>query len=196
MCIRFRFSLAISLLCLPFVACGGGGGGGATAPPPASPTFSLAVSPASLQIPAGGSGYMTVTVSRLNGFQGTIAVAGIGFPVGVSASGSVADGSNTLQLPIVVGASVTPTTFASLQVEGRSGSLTQAAPFSLTVKAPLPPGQLSTDVAQAAGGRQQAGQVVNQVVVMEPLRATSAANASGTVQIRHGFLPSGTPIKP
>ena len=82
------------------------------------------------------------------------------------------------------------------QVEGRSGTLVQTAPFSLTVKAPLPPGQLSTDVAQAAGGRQQAGQVVNQVVVLDPLRATGAANASGTVQIRHGFLPSGTPIKP
>ncbi len=193
---RYRFTLAMMLLCLPFVACGGGGGGGATAPPLASPTFSLTVSPASLQIPAGGSGFMTVTVSRLNGFQGTIAVAGIGFPTGVSASGTVADGVSTLQLPIVVGAGVTPTTFASLQVEGRSGTLVQTAPFSLTVKASLPPGQVSVDEAQAAGGRQQAGQVVNQVVALEPLRATSAVNASGTVEIRHGFLPSGTPIKP
>lgn len=192
---RGRFTLTMTLLCLPFVACGGGAGGAST-PPPAAPSFSLAVSPASLQIPAGGSGFMTVTVSRLNGFQGTIAVSGIGFPPGVTASGSVPDGTSTLQLPIMVGAGVIQTTFASLQVEGRSGTLVQTAPFSLTVKAPLPPGQVSVDVAQAAGGRQQAGSAVNQVVVLEPLRATAAASASGTVQVRHGFLPSGTPLKP
>lgn len=194
MFIRSPFRLAPMLL-LPFLGCGGGGSG-SSAPPAAVPTFTLAVSPASLQIPAGGSGFVTVTVSRLNGFRGVVTVSGLGFPAGASLSGTLGDGATSLQLPVVVGLGVNQATFPSLQIEGRSGTLTQTAPFGLTVKAPLAPGSVGVDLTQASGGRQQAGAVVNQAVVLEPLRATTAASAGGTVLIRHGYLPAGAPETP
>lgn len=177
-----------------FSACGGGGG---STPPPAAPsTFALQVSPGSLQIPAGGSGYVTVSVSRLNGFVGPIAFTGLGFPAGSRASGVLPDGSTSLALPIAVSGTVAPATFSNLTIEGRSGSIVQTAPFALTVGAPLAQAQLSEDALQASGGRQGAGTVVNVVVVQEPLRATKSANPSGTVQVRHGFLPLGSPLQP
>ena len=186
----------ISILWALAALIGCGGGGTSTPAPVATPTFALAVSPGSLQIPAGGSGFVVVTISRLNGFRGDVALAGLGFPAGTSASGLVPDGATSLQLPIAVNGTVAQSTFADLRIEGRSGNLVQTAPFSLTVRAPLPPSQISVDLAQAAGGRQQGGTVENIVVVQEPLRAIPAADASGNVKVRHGFLPSGSPLKP
>lgn len=194
MSLRFR-SLLIPALLLPFAGCGGGGGGSA-APPAATPSFTLAVSPASLQIPAGASGFVTISVARLNGFQGAVTVAGVGFPAGATLSGTLGDGASSLQLPVVVGLGVGQTSFPNLQVEGRSGALTRTAPFSLTVKAPLAQGLVGVDLTQASGGRQQAGTTVNQTVVLEPLRATTSASAGGSLQIRHGYLPSGAPATP
>ena len=174
------------------LACGGGGGG--TRPPPAAPTFALQVSPASLQVPAGGSGYVTVSVSRLNGFRGDVVVAGMGLPTGAQATVVVPDGSGFATLPIVLAEGVAPATFNSLSLVGHGGGITQAVAFALTVAAPLPPPSLREDAVQAGGGRQAAGPLVNQALVQEPLRAASAT--AGTTQVRHGFLPSGSPAQP
>ncbi|HJV90340.1 MAG TPA: hypothetical protein VJ623_08560 [Holophagaceae bacterium] len=176
------------------LGCGGGGGGASTAP--AAPTFSVQVSPGSLQIPAGGSGYATVTISRLNGFNGAVTLSGLGFPAGCTASGTVPAGSAALALPIVVAGGVTPATFGTLQIEGRSGDLVRTAPFSLTVAPALPAPQLSEDAVQAPGGRQGGGGLVNVAVIQEPLRAAQSANPAGTVQVRHGYLPTGAPVHP
>lgn len=182
--------LAAAPLLVACVACGGGGG--TPAPAPAAPTFTLAVSPTSLQVPAGGTGVLAVTVNRLNGFKGDIALTGVGLPVGVSASGLVPDGATSFQLPLVVGVTTAQTTFQGLSVEGRSGTQVASAGFTLTVQAPLHPAQVGVDGAAAAGGHQTGGVYAQQVVVREPLAATTAANSSGTVQVRHGFLPSGS----
>lgn len=183
------------LLLIAASACGGGGGGATTSPSP-TPSFSVQVSPGSLQIPAGGGGYVTVSIARLNGFTGAIALTGLGFPAGCYATGLVPDGASSLSLPIVVSGSLVPATFGNLQIEGRSGSLVQTAPFSLTIGPPLPLPQLSEDVIAASGGRQGAGSIVNVVVAQEPLRALSAISPSGSVKVRHGFLPSGAPAQP
>lgn len=195
---RTRFSMTRTLLALGVLgltACGGGGGTSAPTPPPAPPTFALQVSPAALQVPAGGSGYVTVTVARLNGFQGEVALAGMGFPTGVSASGRVADGVSTVQLPIVVGQAVAAGSFPNLQIEGRSGALVQTTAFGLTVKEPLPPGQGSADFVQASNAPQHGGTYENQALAQENLSATSATGSGGTVQVRHGFLPAGSTVK-
>ena len=194
-----RTSVPVSLFALLLLAgasaCGGGGGGSTTAPPP-TPGFSVQVSPGSLQIPAGGAGYATVSISRLNGFTGAITLTGVGFPAGSHASGTVPDGASSLPLPIVVSGTLASATFANLQIEGRSGTLVQTAPFSLTVGPPLSAPQFSEDAIQAPGGRQGAGSIVNVAVVQEPLRAMTAANPSGSVKVRHGFLPTGIPAEP
>ncbi len=177
------------------LACGGGGGGATPTPAP-TPTFVIQVSPGSLQIPAGGGGYVTVSIARLNGFTGAITLTGLGLPAGSSARGVVPVGSSSLPLPIVVSGTVAPATFTNLQIEGRSGSLVQTAPFTLIVGPSLPPPQLSADVIQAPGGLQGAGTTANLAVVQEPLQATWSASPSGGVKVRHGFLPSGTPVQP
>lgn len=174
------------------LACGGGGGGATS--PPAAPTFALQVSPATLQIPAGGSGYVTVSVSRLNGFRGDVTVSATGWPTGSSATVLVPEGSGSATLPIVVAPGVAPATFNALQLTGQGGGVTQAVAFALTVAPALPPPPLREDAVQAAGGRQAAGAVVNQALVQEPLRAATAS--VGTTQVRHGFLPSGSPARP
>lgn len=185
--VSLGLALALSL------ACGGGGGGGAT-PPPAPPTFDLQVSPASLQVPAGGSGYVTVSVSRLNGFRGDVEVAATGWPTGSSATVLVPAGATSATLPIVVAEGVSPATFPTLQLVGQGSGVTRAVGFALTVAAPLPPPPLREDAVQAGGGRQAAGALMNQALVQEPLRAATAT--AGTTQVRHGFLPSGSPAKP
>lgn len=196
---RLDLSMIRPIFCLALLgltACGGGGGTPAPPASPAAPSFALQVSPASLQIPAGGSGFVTVTVSRLNGFKGDIALAGLGFPAGASASGLLPEGTATLQLPVVVGSSVAPNAFPNLRIEGRSGGLIQTATFSLTVQAMLPPAQGTAELVQAAGARQQGGTLENQAVAQEPIHAVSATGSAGAVQVRHGFLPAGSSLKP
>lgn len=190
---RVRRALSLPLL-LGLAACGGGGS--APSPPPAAPAFTLQVSPAALQIPAGGSGFVTVTVSRLNGFRGDVDLEGAGFPVGVSASGRVVEGATSVQLPVLVAPAVAPAAFPALQIQGRSGSLSQMAAFSLTVQVPLPPGQGSVDAVQAAGASQAGGAYENRALALETLPAHTATGPGGAVQVRHGFLPAGSPAKP
>ncbi|NTW84689.1 MAG: hypothetical protein HGB30_00840 [Holophagaceae bacterium] len=194
MLLQPRPSLAIVLLATLF-ACGGGGGG-TTAAPPAMPSFALALSPASLQVPAGSSAVVTVTVSRLNGFKGDIALAGLGLPAGVTASGLVPDGALTHPLTVQVGTGAAQATFPDLHIEGRAGGVVQVAAFTLLVRAPVSLAQGTADALQAPGGHQQVGSLENLVVVQEPLRALSAVSAAGSVQVRHGFLPTGSPQKP
>jgi hypothetical protein len=174
------------------MACGGGGGGGST-PPPAAADFSLSVTPGSLQIPAGGSGFVTVTLSRLNGFTADVALSGVNFPTGVVTGGTIPAGSTTLQLPVTVAPEVTPSAYAGLSLRGSAGALGHDAAFSLTVAQALPPSHLRADLVQAAGGRQTGGVIENHSVVRETLPASTSQDTSGSTQVRHGFLPDGVP---
>lgn len=173
-------------------ACGGGGGGSQPAPPAAA-DFSLQVTPANLQIPAGGSGYVTVTLSRLNGFTAAVTVTGVGFPAGVVVGGTVPAGATTLQLPVTVASGVTPTAYAGLSLRAQGGGLSHDTAFGLTVAQPLPPGQLRDDLVQAAGGRQTGGAFENQAIVREGLPAQVVKDANDSTRVRHGFYPSGIP---
>ncbi|MDP1833110.1 MAG: hypothetical protein Q8K67_13710 [Geothrix sp.] len=191
-----RFHRFLLLPCAALVAgalaCGGGGGS-TPPPPPAAADFSLQVAPGSLQIPAGGSGYITLTLSRLNGFASAVSIAGVGFPAGVVASGTVPVGATTLQLPVVVAAGVTPSVYAGLSLRATAGTLSHDAPFGLTVAQALAPSQLRDDLVQAAGGRQTGGTFENQAIVREGFPALTAKDASDSTRVRHGFYPSGVP---
>lgn len=189
---RFQHLLLLpsSAVMAGFLACGGGGSSPA---PPAAADFSLQVMPGSLQIPAGGSGFMTVTLARLNGFSSAVTISGVGFPAGVVASGTVAAGTTTLQLPIIVAAGVTPSTYSGLSLRGQAGTLSRTSSISLTVAQALAPGQLRDDLVQAAGGRQIGGSFENQAVVQEGLPARTVKDANDSAQVRHGFYPNGVP---
>jgi hypothetical protein len=174
------------------MACGGGGGGTST-PPPAAADFSLQVTPGNLQIPAGGSGYLTLTLARLNGFASAVTITGVGFPAGVVVSGSLPAGATSLQLPVVVAAGVTPSAYTGLSLRATAGSLSHDVALQLTVAQALAPSHLRDDLVQAAGGRQSGGTFENQAIVREALPAQTVKDANDSTRVRHGFYPSGVP---
>jgi hypothetical protein len=103
------------------------------APPP--PDFSLALSPNSLSLQAGGAGQPTsVSATALNGFSGTINISLTNLPAGVNAS------PTTLNLTPGTSQSITFTATASasagsasVSVTGESGSLTHSAVLALAI---------------------------------------------------------------
>jgi hypothetical protein len=163
--------------------------GGSSAAPP--PSFSLAVTPAALTIPAGGGGYLTVTVTRSGGFSEAVSLALEGAPAGVQGTGGIAAGAQTGQVALLTAATLTPQSLDALLVRGRAGALSQSATFKLVIAAPLAAGELSPDRVQAAGAVQRAGTTENASVAMEPTAA--ATSAGGNLQVQHGFRPTGSP---
>jgi len=181
---------AVSLLVLS-LSCHGGGG--SPMPPPTQADFALQVSPANLQVPAGGSAFVTVTLSRLNGFSSAVTLSGVGLPAGVVASGSIPSGASTLQLAVAVDPSVMASSYTGISLRGQSGTLIHDSPLALTVAPALPAGHLRVDLVQAAGGRQTGGTLENHAVVREGMPAQAVMDATGTTRVRQGFTPTGVP---
>jgi hypothetical protein len=187
---RQRFLAAPALLLL--LACGGGGGESHLTPP-ATADFALQLSPANLQIPAGGSGFVMVTLSRLNGFTSAVTLSGAGFPAGVVAEDTIPAGSSSLQLPVAIAPGVTTSSYSGLSIRGQAGSLRHDAPFGLTVAPALAASHLRNDLVQAAGGRQTNGSIENHAVAREDMSAQLVKDANDSTRVRQAFLPSGTP---
>lgn len=156
-----------------------------------APSFSLSVSPAALSIPAGGGGFATVTVARTGGFGDAITLSLDGAPAGVVGSGALAATAQTAQMALWVAREVAPQSLDLLKVKGTAGTLTRTGTFKLVIAPPLPPGQISADLVQASGGVQRAGTLENTGMAQEPVKAGTAKDAAGTVEVRHGFQPSG-----
>jgi hypothetical protein len=114
-------------------------GEAAAAPPPTAADFSLQVTPGSLQIPAGGSGFATVTLAGLNGFTADVTLSGIGIPTDVVTGSTIPAGVTTLQLPLTVAPEASPSAYAALSLRGQAGTLSHdpcsASPWSR----PCPP---------------------------------------------------------
>ena len=188
-----RFLHRLSPVCGLVLLFACGGGSKTETPPPASADFALQVSPASLSIPAGGSGFVTVTLSRLNGFTAAVTLSGVALPAGVVASGTIPVGSSTLQLPVAVDPGVAASAYTGISLQGQSGSLTHATAFGLTVASPLPASHLRVDLVEAAGGRQTGGTLENHAVAREAVPALALKDASDSTRVRPGFDPTGTP---
>ncbi|MFY9562429.1 MAG: galactose oxidase-like domain-containing protein [Terriglobales bacterium] len=97
--------------------------------------FSLSVTPASQQVPQGGSTSFTVTVTPQGGFTGTVNLGVSGLPAGVSTSFSVpvlTSGDSTLN--VTVGDSVAPGTYP-FTINGVSGAVSHSVNASLAVQA-------------------------------------------------------------
>jgi uncharacterized membrane protein len=104
-----------------------------TAPPPA-PNFSIAATPASLNVRRGTSGSYTVTVTALNGFTGTVNLTVSGVPNRVTATFNPASitssGTSTLTITAANNAPKNPVT---LTITGTSGTITHSTTVNLTV---------------------------------------------------------------
>ncbi len=97
--------------------------------------FSLGVTPASRQVPQGGSTSWTATVTPQSGFTGTVNLGVSGLPAGVTATFSVpvlTSGDSTLN--VTVSNSVVPGTYP-FTISGTSGTLTHSVNVSLEVQA-------------------------------------------------------------
>jgi IPT/TIG domain len=116
--------------------CGGGGGGG-TQPPPSQPDFAIGFSTATVSIaPGGSSAPVSVSVTGLNGFSGSVQVTLSGVPAGVTSNpASPFSVSAGQPVSVIIGASPSAATGQfTLSAQATSGSLSHSAPLSLTIQ--------------------------------------------------------------
>ena len=116
----------------------------------AAPDYSLSASPASVTAVRGGGNTSTITLTKLNGFSGSVALSASGLPTGVTASFSPASAttSSTLTLTASSTATLGP---ATVTITGTSGSLTHTTTVTLTVVA-APDYSLSATSASVVQG--------------------------------------------
>lgn len=174
--------LATAALLL-LTACHGGKG----EPPPK--TFTLTASPDGLRIPSGGSAYVVVTLSRLNGFAEPVELDLTGAPAGVIAKATIPATGASTTLPILLAAGTAPQTLDQLQLRGTAGTLVRTVPLHLQILAPLPSGSYSAHVVQAAGATQTSKGTTNQAIAGESLQAREGVHAA--TRNRSGFHPTG-----
>lgn len=126
--------LFASLFAITAVLGCGGGSNNSTPPPPPNPDFTLSViSPTS--VTQGSSGNVTVTVSPLNGFTGTVNVTLTASQNGITAAPIQVAAGSSGSLVVAVDASV-PAAAHNATVSGTSGSLSHTASLQVTVTAP------------------------------------------------------------
>src|SRR5580698_7615331 len=87
----------------------------------ATPSFTLAASPASLSVTQGSSGTSTITVTDKNGFTGSVTLAASGLPSGVTAAFGTNPTTGTSVLTLTASATATTGT-ATVTITGTSGS--------------------------------------------------------------------------
>lgn len=100
-------------------------------------SFALSASPASANVPQGGSADYTVSVTTLNGFSGDVTLAVDGLPAGATATFTppiVMGGASSSQLAISTTPS-TPVGTSTLTITGTSGQLVSTTSALLTVEA-------------------------------------------------------------
>ena len=158
----------------------------------ASGDFSLSVAPTSIALNAGGvTQQVIVTVTAINTFSSSVAIAVSGLPAGVTAapvSVTVAPGaSQTITLTASASAAAGTTT---ITLTGSSGSLSHTATFTLTVTATQPPdfsltiNPTSLTLTTGALGQQTA------------VSATGLNGFSGSVGVSISGLPTGVTVAP
>jgi hypothetical protein len=105
-----------------------------TTPPP---DFSLAITPQTLNLAAGGTGQpVLVSATALDGFSSTVGVALTGLPSGVTANpATLSLTPGVAQSTTLTAANGTANGSASVMFTGTSGSLSHAAALTLTVGA-------------------------------------------------------------
>jgi len=99
-----------------------------------TPSFTLAVTPASASVAQGSSTSVSASVAPQDGFSGSVQLSVTGLPTGVTAklSSSTVSGAGDPTVTINVAKSVTAGKY-SLTVTGTSGNLTQSTTVALSV---------------------------------------------------------------
>jgi hypothetical protein len=97
-----------------------------------APSFTLGALPASLTVVQGSSGTSTLTVTKLNGFTGSVTLAASGLPSGVTATFGTNPTTGTSVLTLTASSSATLGS-ATVTIKGTSGSLTASTTIALTI---------------------------------------------------------------
>ncbi len=126
---------ACALICLELAACSGVSNSGSVPPP--TQDFTLAVTPTSLTVQAGGVGSpVSVKATAVNSFLEPVTVTITGLPAGVTADpSSLTLAPGVAQSTTLIAASSAAAATATVTFTGTSGSLTHPAPLNLTVQA-------------------------------------------------------------
>lgn len=98
------------------------------------PTFSLALSPASLSTEAGKTVTTTVTVNKTSSFNSSVSLSASSVPSGVTVNFDPASTSGTSKVSVKVGSGVAAGTY-TITIKGSSGSKTSSTKLGLTVVA-------------------------------------------------------------
>ena len=133
-----RLILLLSCTIL-FTSCGGSKSSPAASTP--SPDFSLAVSPTTLTLQAGGSASaITLSASAINSFSGSVSVAISGLPSGTTASpSSVSVTPGASQKVTLTASSSSTAATTNITFTGTASGSTHAASVALTVQSAAQP---------------------------------------------------------
>ncbi len=147
----------------------------------AAPSFTLKPSPTSLIVPQGSSGTVTICVTDLGGFNGTVTLAVSGLPSGVAAT--IAPTSTAGCFVLTFTASSTATAGATtVTITGTSGTLTASTTIAFTVSSPqsftLAASLASISIAQGSSAT-------------DTIAVTDAGGFTGAVTLAASGLPSG-----
>jgi cellulose 1,4-beta-cellobiosidase len=148
----------------------------------ATPDFSLAAANAS--VAQGGTAAGAVTITRLSGFAGAVALTASGLPAGVTASFNPASTTTSASTLTFTASSTATLGAATVTITGVSGTLTHTATLSLTVTAVQTPNftlaasPASVSVAQGATGS-------------SVLTVTPSGGFTGAVALTASGLPAG-----
>ena len=99
--------------------------------------FALSVTPGALTILRGGAATGTISLARMNGFNGSVQLAISGVPNGVSASFSSIYPASSSVLTLTVN-NIAPIGQTALVITATSGSLTHTLNLNLNVPLPIP----------------------------------------------------------
>ena len=184
---------ALGLALAAGLGCGGGGQGGPVTGAAGAPDFSLEVEPPVLSIPAGASASLVVNISRFNGLQETVGLAGLNLPPGLTVAPAPPGSASPQGILVSVDPGVTPQAYPDILIQGKTGGIAHVQPLSIVVTAPARPGSWGPLSVQAAGSYQTGGPYQDQNVDLEPVPAVIAGSANGFITVRNGYFPENPP---
>lgn len=179
--------LSLVLFFLPVLTSCGGGGSGTGTPPP-SPDFTLFATSSPSVATAGSSVTITVNMTPVNGFTGSVSINLTGAPAGTTFSPalpvSMTPGQQNITLTIP--ASATPTSY-NVTVQGTSGTLQHSVIVAFAIQGPVVYAGFSLTLANSEVSITQGATGSTGVGVSE----TSDGDTDFEVQLAVNGLPSG-----
>ena len=133
---------------------------------PATPDFTLAATPASQSLLAGGMTTYTVNVAAVGGFGGVVNLGVTGLPAAATTlwSANPVTGTGSVTLTVTTAAS-TPVGSSALTITGTSAALTHSAGVTLVVSPPPPPADFQVAASPASQSTSPGGMATYAVSV-------------------------------